>query len=101
MAKPRPPVIISNGDMRNRFKTRIEKFNTSEPGYEDETDILYGKKDKNGFLTLVTVEDGGRFVFWRDVESDPKFTCLAVDVQQDKYNIKKKVVGEEDINYKV
>jgi hypothetical protein len=97
MAKPRPPVIISNGTMRERMKKRFDNHSNE---YKDETDIIYGLGTDNGFLTLVTLDDGSQFVYWRATEDEPKFTCLESEKKGKREFTKRKVVAEQEINFK-
>ena len=94
MAKPRPPVIISNGSMRSRFESRIRKLNTLG-GPQDETDVIYGLGPDNGFLTLVTLDNKDRFVYWRAEKGDPIFSCLSDQQLSANGFSKRSVIAEE------
>ena len=69
MAKPRPPVIISNGKMLGRIADR----GNQNPNHDKLIEILYGDEIDNGFVTIVTLVNNTKIVFWRALESDPKF----------------------------
>ncbi len=88
----RPPIIISNGNMVDKLKSRA---GVSEGKIKE---ILYGTKGDNGLATLVTLKGGSQFVYWRtDDAGDKKFTCLDDKEKSNKGYPTHQVVGEVDI----
>ncbi|MFC1581472.1 hypothetical protein ACFL3L_01070 [Candidatus Neomarinimicrobiota bacterium] len=78
MAKPRPPVIISNGAMLNTFRARIIDVlalkKEQEPDKDQMLRILYGEDgEDNGIVTKVKYDKYAKpFVYWRTSDSDDK-----------------------------
>jgi hypothetical protein len=94
----RPPVIISNGRMFTKFKNHADKKKIKID--EDQLkEILYGSLDE-GIATLVTLETGSQFVYWKTSDDDDKkFTCLTDGDKNVKGYPVGRVVGEVEINF--